>query len=165
MKTDKKNAPGQNGFTIMEALAALFIFSMAMTAIQFFLTSNIKTARSIENNYTASLLAQEGMEAVRNIRDSEWFASGTFGNNLPNGNWNIQWNSTALLSSADVFIKKDSATGLFSYNSGADTIFKRQVNISTVRAGEKKVVVTVSWTENGSIKTLSAEERLFDWLQ
>lgn len=156
-----------SGFTIIETLVAIFILSMAVTATQFFLTSSIRSATTIKNNYMASLLAQEGMEVARNLRDSEWLATETFGNTLPDGAWNVQWNSQALIPFADVFLKKNAASGLFNYNGGADTIYKRRVDVATVLTVppgiEKKIMVTVSWKEFNQIKTLVAEEHLFNW--
>ena len=61
------------GFTLVEILVSLSIFSIALTAIFYLLTSNLKEASLIENNFIASGLVQEGMEVVRNIRDRDWF--------------------------------------------------------------------------------------------
>jgi len=151
------------GFTLVEALVSLLIFSIALPAIFFLLTNNLKNASLVEHNFIASGLVQEGMEVVRNIRDSEWHLSNSFGTTIPDGSYRIQWNSQAMLPFADLFLKKDSGNGFVSYDMGNDTIFKRTVIISTVSGAEKRVVVSVTWDERGAPKSISTEIHLFDW--
>lgn len=156
----KKNSAG---FTLIEALVSLLIFSIALTAIFFLLTNNLKDATLVEHNFIASGLVQEGMEVVRNIRDSDWYTGNPFGTAIPDGSYRVQWNSQALLPFADLFLKKDSGNGFVSYDFGSDTIFKRIITISTVSSVEKKVVVSVTWDERGRPRSVSAEDHLFNW--
>ncbi len=151
------------GFTLVEALVSLLIFSIALTAIFSLLTNNLKDASLVEHNFIASGLVQEGMEVVRNIRDSEWHLNNSFGATIPDGSYRVQWNSQALLPFADLFLKKDSGNGFVSYDTGNNTIFKRTVTISAVSGVEKRVVVSVTWDERGAPKSVSAEIHLFNW--
>jgi prepilin-type N-terminal cleavage/methylation domain-containing protein len=152
------------GFTLVETLVSLLIFSIALTAVFYVLVVNLNDAELIKNNFIASGLVQEGMEAVRNIRDNDWLAGGPFGTSVPDGNYRVQWNSQSLMAFADSYLKKDGGTGFFSYDSGSDTLFKRSVAISTVSPGvEKRVVVTVTWSEKGKPITVSAEDHLYNW--
>lgn len=156
-----------SGFTLIEVLIAIFIFGVAFTATTFILTTNLRNASAIRDNFIASGLAQEGVEVVRNIRDRDWFLGNAFGVSIPNGNYRVQWNSQSLtvLGNDPGYLKRDGVSGIFSYDTGNDTIFRRAINISTITADvEKKVVVTVSWIgRGGATKTLSAEEHLFNW--
>lgn len=144
-------------------MVALLISGVALTAIVFTLQSNLTTADSLRDNTVATGLATEGLEVVRNIRDQEWMTSFTFGNNLPNGTYEVQWNSTALSSSTSRFLKKDSGSGIYSYDLGNDTFFKRTITISTASADEKIVSVSITWTLRGVAHTLSAESHLYNW--
>jgi prepilin-type N-terminal cleavage/methylation domain-containing protein len=151
------------GFTLVEALVSLLIFSVALTAIFSLLTNNLKDASLVEHNFVASGLVQEGMEVVRNIRDSDWYTGNPFGTAIPDGSYRVQWNSQSLLPFADLFLKKDSGNNLVSYDAGNDTIFKRTVTINAVSSVEKQVVVSVTWSERGVSKSVSAEDHLFNW--
>ena len=159
-----------SGFTLIELLVSIFIFGVALSAIVYVLTINSNTANLVKNSYVASGLAQEGIEVVRNLRDSDWLAGrpyGGFGNTaeFADGGYRVQWNSQILMSSLDTFLKKDAATGIYSYDAGTDTIFKRAIQLTTMNPGiEKRIVVTVSWTDRGNIsRSVSAEEHLFNW--
>jgi len=168
----------KNGFTLIEVLVTLFVLSVALVGVFFIITQNLANATRVGNNILGAHLAQEGVELVRNIRDNEWHATDTFGNTLPNGTHEVQaltWNSLnsrwdpayALRSFNDQFLKKDPATGVFGYDLGADSIFKRKVVISTPTgegAFHKIVTVTVSWAERASAKSIIVEEHLYDWL-
>lgn len=159
------------GFTLVEVLVVIFIFSLAFTATTFVLTANLRSASAIQNNFVASGLVQEGMEVVRNIRDRDWFLDrpltpNPFGTSIPDGSYRVQLDSQALIAlGTNPPLKRDVASGIFSYGLGSDTIFKRTVDISTIVAGaEKKIVVTVSWNDRGgTVKTVSAEEHLYNW--
>lgn len=155
----------QSGFTLVEVLITLFIFSLALTATSFILTTNLRSASAIRNNFVASGLAQEGMEVVRNIRDRDWFLDNPFGTSTTDGSYRVQWNSQTLITLfPNPNLKKDNGSGIFSYDTGSDTIFKRVIDISTVVPNvEKKIVVTVSWDDRGTTKSLSAEGHLFNW--
>lgn len=157
----KKNGAG---FTLIEAIVSLLIFSVSLTAIFYLLTNNLREASLIKNNFIASGLVQEGMEAVRNIRDNDWYLGNPFGTTIPDGSYRVQWNSQTLLSLApDPYLKKYSGTGLFSYDIGDDTIFKRTVAINTVSSEEKRVTVTVTWKEGKRDRSVSAEDHLYNW--
>jgi prepilin-type N-terminal cleavage/methylation domain-containing protein len=153
----------QSGFTLVEALISILIFGLTLTAVFYVLVVNLGAAQSVKNNFIASGLVQEGMETVRNIRDNDWLAGSSFGTGIPDGNYRVQWNSQSLMAFADSYLKKDSGTGFFSYDSGSDTIFKRAVTINAVSGIEKQVVITVTWNERGRSKSVSAEDHLYNW--
>ncbi len=161
----------QEGFTLIEVLVAVFIFSLVFSGATFVLSMNLRTAATIRNNFVASGLAQEGIEVVRSIRERDWFldtppGANPFGTSLADGTYRIQWDSQALIAlGANPNLKFDSGTGIFSYDSGTDTLFKRTIVVTTIVPNvEKKIVVNITWNERGGgSKTLSAEEHLFNW--
>lgn len=157
------------GFTLVEVLVSLFILGITLVGIITILTANSRSAVSIDNSYIAGGLVQEGVELVRNLRDGDWPAGrpfGAFGGPAAaaDGSYRVQWNSSQLMSFADAVLRKDVGTGIYSYDAGADTIFKREVRLITVNPGvEKKIIVSVTWSERGTAKSVNAEEHLFNW--
>ncbi len=65
------------GFTLIETLFAILIFSSALIALMTIAGRGISATANAEQTTTASYLAQEGIEVVRNMRDSN------YNNNLP----------------------------------------------------------------------------------
>lgn len=177
-------APGymlnEQGFTLVEILVALFIFSVALTAIFYIILVNIQNANAVRNNITASGLLQEGIEVTRNIRDRGWHLdpNNPTLNSLPDGTYRVQWNSIQcdgggqpagclpnpfLALGSNPFLKRDSVSGLFNYDSGSDTLFRRTVQIETISSVEKRITVTVSWQRGSITKSVSAEAHLYNW--
>ena len=153
------------GFTLIEAMVALVLFTIAMGPVFILATSSINAASRIEHNLIAANLAQEGIEVVRNIRDTNWLNGSAFDNNLPVGTWRIQWdtvNGGLVAVGSNPALKKNN--GLYNYSTGTDTVFKRTVTISKPNSGELVLISSVTWIERGSInRTVSAESHLFDW--
>lgn len=58
------------GFTLIESLIAILIFSLSIIALMTVLAKGMQSSRSAYTQMIAGYLAQEGVEAVRNIRDT-----------------------------------------------------------------------------------------------
>ncbi|MDQ1284248.1 MAG: hypothetical protein QG620_596 [Patescibacteria group bacterium] len=71
LAADKKSS---QGFAILEAILSMFLMTVGLTAILMLLTQTYKQYGSSEDQQIATLLAQEGIELVRNVRDNNWAA-------------------------------------------------------------------------------------------
>ncbi len=154
----------EKGFTIVEAVVSVLILSIAITGAMQILVKNSNDANAIKDSFIASGLAQEGIEIVRNFRDNEWSIPGAlWGSIVQNGTWSVQWDSALLGGNNNVVLKKD-ASGFYNYAAGLNTPFKRSIVISSPNPGiEKKITVTVSWTERSDPKSLIVEDHLYNW--
>ena len=163
--TKNKTLELKRGFTLIETLIALVLITVAMGPVLILATSSINVASRIEHNLIAANLAQEGLEVIRNIRDTNWLNDRPFDNNLPLGTWRVEWdtvNGELLNEGSNPVLKKNN--GLYNYSFGADTVFKRTIAITKPNAQELIVVSTVTWLERGNInRSVSAESHLFDW--
>ena len=66
----QKNKKNNNkGFTIVETLVALFVFSIAVISMMMSLSRGIQGTAYSREKIIASYLAQEGIEYIRNLRD------------------------------------------------------------------------------------------------
>ncbi len=75
-------AKQKSGFTIVETLVALSIFSVAVIALMTVTITGSNGTSYVKNKLTASYLAQEGIELVRNLRDTASFVD-------PQQAWNL----------------------------------------------------------------------------
>mgnify|MGYP001584865955 CR=1 FL=1 len=152
----------KNGFTLVEALVTLVVLTIALGPALIVTTNISNTASVVRNNLIASNLAQEGVEVVRGIRDTNWFMGNPFDTGLANGTYRIQWDSTALITlGANPPIKEDN--GLYNYSAGLNTVFKRTISVFKVNAGELRIISEVTWTERSGNKSFQAESHLFNW--
>ncbi len=114
------------GFSLIEVLLTISIFSMFMVALIGVLSIGEESSSLAGKRIQAVYLAEEGLEALRNIRDENFI-------NLVNGSYGLvkignQWNFSALPDVTD--------------------IFTRTINISTVNANIKLVTSTITWQQN-----------------
>ena len=153
------------GFTLIEAMVALVLITVAMGPVFILATSAVNVASRIEHNLIASNLAQEGIEVIRNVRDTNWLNEAAFDNNLPVGTWRVQWDTVGgglMAVDSNPALKKNN--GLYNYITGTDTVFHRTVTISKPNSGELVLTSLVTWVERGNInRTVSTESHLFNW--
>jgi len=161
----------------METIVSLSIFSIGILGVFNVVGSVISAMNNTSNRLTASYLAQEGMETVRNIRDSN-FLKINMGEVL---NWDegidncfadlgceAEYSSYSLVSFNDRFLGINS-DGFFEYGLDPDrnSIFKRRIMVSPEIDEElkdfRRVVVTVWWEERGTIYNIEAEENIYNW--
>jgi len=66
--------PNKNdaGFTILEVVVAISLITVGITAIFTLYQQTISITRVSSQRLIAAYLAQEGIEIVRNIRDTNW---------------------------------------------------------------------------------------------
>lgn len=155
------------GFTLVEVILVIFILSIGIGGAFTFIRSTISESSVLSQQLTAAYLVQEGVEIVRNIRDSNYLDIAKGGSS----NWDsgltgctagceVDYNDTAL-ASGDNFLKIDG--DVYTYDAGVATIFKRKITITTGGSGQMKVKVDVFWEERGQMHNVVAETELYDW--
>ncbi len=68
----------EKGFTLLESMVAIAIFTVGISAAVFVITQSINVGTRTKNKIIAANLTQEGIEVVRNMRDRNWFAGRTW---------------------------------------------------------------------------------------
>lgn len=74
----KKIMQNQEGFTLTEILIGMMILTVAIVTSTSILVGLIDTNKNVVQTQQAYYLAQEGVEAVRNIRDTNWINNVNF---------------------------------------------------------------------------------------
>lgn len=161
------------GFTLFEVIIGIYIILMSLTGSMSLITYVMANSSASVNRVIAANLAQEGLEVVRNMRDltsdaggqsgwSYWFSCNC---NPPDGDWRVQYDDASiLLSDWDRFLLFDPATGLYQYQTGAETVFKRKIHVERLASGVEAIVTAeVSWTEKGRNYSVKADSRLWNW--
>jgi len=169
----KKNK--NKGFTFIELMIVIFIMTVGITAIYTSITRIISSTTYSTLNLTANYLAQEGIEIVKSIRDSNFIettfiettTSGSWKKDLSPGNYEADYNDYSLSSLQDNecrFLKVDEE-GFFNYKDGSDSPFKRKITITEDPNNENVLInvsVTVYWTEKGKTNETTVSENLYN---
>ena len=175
----KKNDKSSKGFTLVETLVAVSIFTTSILGLMSVLASGISNTNYAKNKITASYLAQEGIEYVRNMRDTYSLYSSTTGKDWSNfkaklAPCNLSGECGIDDSVVPIDVKKCNQLNdckLFfnngSYNSsvGADSGFVRKIWMTTINADEVKISSSVSWTQGSGNYSITFSENLFNWIE
>lgn len=81
-KIFKNNYKNGAGFTILEVIIAIFLITVGLISVYSAATYLTSSSRISKGKLIASQFAQEGIEAVRNIRDRNWMEERDWRNGL-----------------------------------------------------------------------------------
>ncbi|MDB5266610.1 MAG: seg [Parcubacteria group bacterium] len=171
------------GFTLVESLVATTVLILAVTGAFSAAQTGITASTYARDQVIAFYLAQEGVEYIRNVRDTNALQSQPWLNNLslcvvdvnagllnvctvdvPNNS--IIWcNSDGDFNSCP-FVQKDPTSGFYGYNLGNssyDTIFRREMQVTPINQHEVSVLVQITWKRGNVDRIFQARENIFDW--
>ncbi len=179
----KKYSPNLNieasGFTLLEMLFAVIIFSFALISLMGIASKGVIATATARDQLTAQYLAEEGLEIARNMRDSNFLGYQS----------NISWldgidNCTKTLPCDITYSNppklKNISPGSILYRSldgvyrrsddngtGDPTTFWREVYIDDPEPGmpsnQKKIVSTVHWKQKTFDRSFTTQVYLSDW--
>jgi len=166
----KKNK--NKGFTFIELMIVIFIMTVGIAAIYTSITRIISSTTYSTLNLTANYLAQEGIEIVKSIRDSNFLniitgTSTSWKKDLSPGDYEADYNDYSLspLQDNEVRFLKVDEEGFFNYKDGSDSPFKRKITITEDPNNENVLInvsVTVYWTEKGKTNETTVSENLYN---
>ena len=165
----KKN---NQGFTLIETLMAISIFSLSTLGLLVILGKGISDTTYTKKKIIAGYLAQEGIEYIRNMRDTfvlydsvdsptgwnKFSTSLTSGTALCNTSNGCYFNADNLFSlsppqpmtqitplscnSTCPSLKFDVSTGKYGYTTGIDSGFIRKITVTTVGSPISQIKIT-----------------------
>ena len=147
-------------FTLIEILIAITVITVGVVGSYAAITRVASITFSNSFRFVASRLAQEGIELVSNIRDTNWIKKTDWDNGLADNDYRVQYDENSLLAYSDAPLKINS-NGFYNYDSGSPSKFARKVTISHINSDEIKVKVEITWSGRGS--PLEVEEHLYNW--
>lgn len=189
IKIQQKN----KGFTLVETLIAISIFTVSILSLLVVLSQGVASTNYAKQKIIASYLAQEGIEYMRNLRDTYVLFDATspqtgwdsFNTKLTNANCdqaagcyfdssNVDYannaqpmtNITLTPCSGGTCpnILFDDTNGKYGYVSGNTSGFIRQINVTQV-ADQTKVYSKVYWVQGSGTYSIVLSESLFNWVE
>src|SRR3989344_509400 len=189
----KKFDKSSSGFTLVETLVAVSIFTVSTLGLMVFLGKSMADTGYAKKKTTAAYLAQEGIEYIRNLRDTHILYSST----SSDAGWNSFvakilsgscQNSNGCYFNVDNINYSDSSQPIidmtltafgssrtpFPYNSatvkdgetfGANSGFIRKIYIVQTSADEMKVSSTVYWTQGSGSYNMTFSQNLLKWVE
>jgi len=173
---NRKQKLKNKGFTLIEVIVAIGIILttiVGLIGLSSFSVSSLGTAKS---KVIAVNLAQEGIEIVRNIRDSNWITYRTqidqghpeyWSVGLGNGTYRAQYDSASLTANPDNPPLYKNSYGFYQYSptGGTLTPFRRTITLQNISADEIRVTSQVTWSEKRRSNTITIEDHLYNWFK
>lgn len=133
----------QKGQGLLETIVAIGVIVTGLVSVMTLVISNLTGAREAALRYQAVNLAREGIEMVRNARDTGW---------LTEKAW------------ADIVNDMNTVAALQTQNPLSSPLeqFSRTVAV-TGQNNSRTVVSTVIWQSGGGERNLELTETLYDW--
>ena len=169
------NGAKRSGFTLIEVVVAIFIVIIGISGLFGLINQTYSYTTSNSMSMEAAYLGKEGIEIVKNIRDSNFLNvhySGT-------GNWDDGLTSCTSGCEADYkttssniqpymgdYLRWDGNAGFWNYTIGNAGPFQRKITITSgPDSGELGVKVEVFWKERGRAHSFVVQENLYQWWQ
>ena len=145
---NKAMPAGRQGFTLLETIISIFIVTMGVGAVFALVNQTIGGTQIISSKLTATYLAQEGIESIREIRDSNFLK-------IHKGVGGVNWDANIVSSDWQPVVFID----------GTPNNFQRRTIITPDGINILNVSVEVSWQERGGPHKVIVQENLYKWLQ
>lgn len=157
----------RRGMTFLELMVAISVLIVGISGTVGLISMTISAAATTTSQLKAAYLAQEGIEVVRNIRDSNWVKGDDW---LMNINTNctcceVAYNlSTITPCPGGVPQRLTYTGGFYGYAPGGEeTIFSRKIETSIGADGHLRVKSTVYWDEKGVERSVTVVQNLYNW--
>jgi len=149
------------GFTLIEIMVAISVMIIGILGVYALVPHIISLSGANTDRFRAAQLAREGLELVRNIRDTNSLEGVAWDEGLTNcsGGCEIDYNDSAPVTYGDRYLKIDS-DGFYNYENGQETKFKRKI-IITPNSNVLDVKVQIIWP--GKDSPFEVEESLYNW--
>jgi type II secretory pathway pseudopilin PulG len=158
----------KNSFTLLEAIFAISILIFTLTGSFALISRLLGFSPQIQSKLIASYLAQEGIEIVRNIRDTNWIQNQSWLTNLSTTtSAKLDYLSNSFPDSINCVIGDNDPLNFngnyYTCRAGTPTKFKRKITLTQISPDEIEVLVEVSWQEKGTIQKVRVKEHLYNW--
>jgi len=168
-------------FTLIETLIAITLMTVVITAVTGLILTTLMANSRNRHDLQATLLAQEGLEAMRYMRDSNWLqnydwdgGSPLWGNTFEPGSTGkvVYLKSTACIStlSSHPCFELSTLPGDGTVTMEDGMVYGRSLTLKAVtdadgnpNANESAVTATVSWDEHGIDRSLQLSTYLTNW--
>lgn len=182
-----KNIKGDKGFTLIEGLVAISILSISVTAPLLIAQKGVSSAVYARDQVTAFYLAQEAVEYIRNMRDTNritgsalWLdglapclSTGAGEKCAIDARYSDPYTSPGAIVSCPSgncpALLFDSSENVYGYGIGNQwqpTIFTRSISVSNLASPkEAEIAVTISWTTKLflPVRTFTIREHIFNY--
>ena len=173
----------RSGFTLVEMLVAVSIFTVSLLGIMAVLAGSIANTNYAKRKMVATYLAQEGIEFIRNVRDTEVLYTTSSGwadfkdaikdcDSPSSSDKYCYFNDLDVIKKCDIGgkdcppLKYNPDTGKYNYSLGENSGFVRSIQAKDGGSSDEvKIFSKVEWTQGSGAYSITFSENLFNWIE
>lgn len=163
----------KRGSLMIEAITSLSVSLMGLLGVISLLSNSIAFNRDAGQKIIGTYLAAEGIELVKNKIDTNYSEGNSWNLGLSDGTYEVGYGGIFIQSgnlgapNSSQVLNLDETTGIYSYNPGTPTLFRRTIRLQNISSGgsvnEIKLVSIVEWLTRRSDQSVNLEDHFFDW--
>lgn len=169
----KKGSKKNKGFTLLEIMVSITIFSFGLIGVSSLMLQAMQAETLNAGYLKASMLAQEGIELTRGLRDENWLSQGAnfWDDNIAGSlddTFIIDYNGLPddtpnSLDDSSTFLSLD-ANNFYSHSGGTPSSYRRLIELDN-SCGTYcwNIKSHVRWISSGKVNNYIAETMLYDW--
>jgi len=155
---------GERGFTLLEVIISIFILTVGTLTIVGLIADSLAVVGASKKIAIGTSLAQEGIEVVRNIRDTNWIEDGAYDDGLDiDDDYCVNYDSTALISCGSFDLFWDEINLNYSHSAGSSTGFSRTISILASTDSDGVDYIRVQSVVSWDTAQTTVETHLYDW--
>jgi type IV pilus modification protein PilV len=171
LKVESYQLKAIKGFSILEVVVSLAIITVGILAVLSLFTQTIRSGEVSINQEIATNLAQEGIEVIRNKRDSNWIELKDWNNEInETGYYKVNFtedNKWAISKITTINFQKlylrDNKIYTHDIIIDSLTIFERLIFINADEEDILEITSIVQWTERESSYKIILKDNLYNW--
>jgi len=153
----------ETGFTLLEVMIAISFITVGIGGAFAVIQKNFTIISVAGSQLTAAYLAQEGVEIVKNIRDTNWIKKNNWDQGIDiESDYEADYDDISLTAYNGEYLNLNEQ-GLYGYSPGTATKFKRKITITDKTADSLKITVKVIWEEKGREHNFKVQTLLYNW--
>lgn len=157
----------KSGFSLIEVMAVLFVVSLGLIGVMSLIVQSIQVRYINKNNMIAYQLAQEGIELIRHVRDTNWQQSEPWLTDMGTGEYCIDYKNPSPSATSGQGCRLYMGTDDFydNTNDAGDTAtaFFRKVVVNQTATSTADIAADISWKDHNKDYSYHLETVLYDW--
>lgn len=169
------NCKNKLAFSLLETIVVLFIISIGLVSILSLTVDSTRAQNLNKNSLVAYNLAAEGLELIKNVRDTNFIQNSTstpisWDRYIEEGTYRTDWAnfqpvSVSNISEAKLQLSTGTYTNLYWHKAGdQDSIFSRLITTKYTSVSSLQVSSLVEWTDQGQTYQVELKSMLYDWI-
>lgn len=156
-------------FSIIEIMAVLLIVSLGIIAMTNLAVQSIQAQTINRGSIVAHQLAQEGIEIVRQVRDTNWLQGENWTTGMTTGTYCLDYQSSSLRSVSGIddcelyFTTDGWYYAPVSPPAGAVSSKFKRVLVINVATSSAQVIAQIEWDDRNKVLNYEVETELYDW--